>query len=77
MVPLYATRVQDLGPGDVAVFKCGACVHATAIPLGDLVHGLRLPPTERVLDLALRLRCRGCDEGEGCGVCEVASSKVA
>ena len=24
MVPLYAARVQDLGPDDVAVFKCGA-----------------------------------------------------
>ena len=27
MVPLYAARVQDLGPDDVAVFKCGACGH--------------------------------------------------
>ena len=27
MVPLYAARVQDLGPEDVAVFKCGACGH--------------------------------------------------
>src|SRR5215212_450344 len=24
MVPLYAARVQDLGTGDVVVFKCGA-----------------------------------------------------
>src|SRR4051794_37314214 len=24
MVPLYAARVQDLGPDDVAVFQCGA-----------------------------------------------------
>src|SRR3569623_752674 len=24
MMPLYAARVQDLGPGDVAEFKCGA-----------------------------------------------------
>jgi hypothetical protein len=27
MVPLYAARVQDLGPDDVAMFKCGACEH--------------------------------------------------
>jgi hypothetical protein len=61
MVPLYAARVQDLGPGDVVVVECGACGHTTAIPPIGLVHGLRLAPTERVLDLAPRLRCRECD----------------
>src|SRR4051794_10560736 len=33
MVPLYAARVQDLGPGDVVVFRCGACGHAAELPL--------------------------------------------
>jgi hypothetical protein len=61
MVPLYAARVQDLGPGDVAVFKCGACGHTAELWPSGLVHGLQLQPTERVLDLALRLRCRECD----------------
>ena len=27
MVLLYAARVQDLGPEDFVVFKCGACGH--------------------------------------------------
>jgi hypothetical protein len=61
MVPLYAARVQDLKTGDFVVVECGACGHATAIPPSSLVHGLRLVPTERVLDLAPRLRCRECD----------------
>src|SRR3954447_12330223 len=32
MVPLYAARVRDLGPDDVAVFKCGACGHTAERP---------------------------------------------
>ena len=31
MVPLYAARVQDLGPDDLAVFKCGACGHTAEL----------------------------------------------
>jgi hypothetical protein len=37
MVPLYAARVQDLGPDDVAVFKCGACGHTAELPLSALL----------------------------------------
>ena len=40
MVSLYATRVQDLGEGEVAMLKYGACGHATLIPPNGLVHGL-------------------------------------
>jgi hypothetical protein len=58
MVPLYAARVEDLGPGDLIVVECGACGHTLA---SGIVHGLRLQPTEKVLDLAPRLRCRECD----------------
>jgi hypothetical protein len=32
MVPLYAAQVQDPGPEDVAVFKCGACGHTAELP---------------------------------------------
>jgi hypothetical protein len=60
MVPLYAARVQDLGPGDFVVFKCGACGHTAEIPPSGLLHGLRLKPTDKVLDLEQRLRCRLC-----------------
>jgi hypothetical protein len=60
MVPLYAARVQDLGPDDVAVFKCGACGHTAELPPNALLRGLGLQPTDKVLDLERRLRCRLC-----------------
>ena len=60
MVPLYAARVQDLGPGDVVVFRCGACGHTAELPLSALIQGLGLKPTEKVLDLERRLRCWLC-----------------
>jgi hypothetical protein len=69
MVPLYAARMQDLGPGDVAVFKCGACGHTAELPLSALIQGLGLKPTEKVLDLERRLRCRLCyARGAGRGI---------
>ena len=60
MVPLYAARVQDLGPDDVAVFQCGACGHTAELPPSALLRGLGLKPTDKVLDLERRLRCRLC-----------------
>ena len=39
MVPLYAARVQDLGPDDMAVFKCGACGHTAELPASALLRG--------------------------------------
>jgi hypothetical protein len=47
-------------PGDVAVFKCGACGHTAELPLSALLRGLGLKPTDKVLDLERRLRCRLC-----------------
>ena len=58
MVPLYAARVQDLGPDDVAVFKCGACGHTAELWPSLLIGGLGLQPTDKVLDLERRLQCR-------------------
>ncbi len=52
MVPLYAARVQDLGPEDVAIFKCGACGHTAELPPSMLLYGLGLQPTDKVLDTA-------------------------
>ncbi len=60
MVPLYAARVQDIGPGDVVIFKCGACGHTAELPQSALMRGLGLKSTEKVLDLERRLRCRLC-----------------
>jgi hypothetical protein len=61
MVPLYAARIEDLGPGDFVKVECIACGHDTLIPPSALLHGLRLPAVTLVLDLAPRLRCRQCD----------------
>ena len=60
MVPLYAARVQDLGPDDVAVFSCGACGHTAELWRSLLIGGLGLQPTDKVLDLERRLVCRLC-----------------
>src|SRR3954467_8427787 len=68
MVPLYAARVRDLGPDDVAVFKCGACGHTAELPPSALIRGLGLQPTDKVLDLERRLRCRLCYAREQAGV---------
>ena len=60
MVPLYAARVRDLGPEDVAIFKCGACGHTAELPSSALLYGLGLEPTAKIHDLERRLRCRLC-----------------
>ena len=44
MMPLYAAWVQDLGPDDVAVFRCGAWGHTAELPPSALIHGLALQP---------------------------------
>ena len=58
MVPLNAALVKDLGPEDIAVFKCGACGHIVEFLLSALLRGLGLQPTDKVLGLERRLRCR-------------------
>ena len=62
MVPLYAARIEDLGPGDFVKMECAACGHDALIPASALLQGLRLPPHTPVLDLEPRLRCRECDQ---------------
>jgi hypothetical protein len=61
MVPLYAARVSDLGPGDFVHVECAACGHDLLIPSSGLLQGLKLPPYKPVLDLERRFRCRECD----------------
>jgi len=66
MVPFYAARVGDLGPGDFIKAECMACGHTELIPTIGLTHGLRLSRDTRVLDLEPRLRCREGDaQGKG------------
>jgi len=52
--------IDELEGGLIRV-ECAACGHDVLIPPGGLLHGLRLAPTTRVLDLESRLRCHECD----------------
>jgi len=62
MVPLYAARIQDLGPGDCVKVECMACGHVELLPADKLrVKGQPLPSYTPVLDLERRLRCVECD----------------
>ena len=54
MKPLYAARIEDLGPGDLVKIQCIACGHYRADPPSSLLNGLRLPPYTPVLDLEPR-----------------------
>jgi hypothetical protein len=58
VVPLYAARIEDLGADDFVKVECAACGHDALIPPSALLQGLRLQPTDRVLDLEMRFRCR-------------------
>ena len=59
MVPLYAAKVEDLGPGDFVKIDCAACSH-TALLAPAFLTRLGLGPRQKVLDLKDRVRCRGC-----------------
>src|SRR5947208_475449 len=59
MVPLYACRIEDLGPGDFVKVDCTMCDH-TALLAPVFLFRLGLEPRDKVLDLRPRVRCRGC-----------------
>jgi hypothetical protein len=59
MVPLYAARIEDLGPGSFVKLDCPACGHTALLTPASLAR-LGLEPRQRVLDLKDRARCRGC-----------------
>jgi hypothetical protein len=59
MLPLYATRIEDLGRGDFVKVDCAACGHVALLTPEALMR-LGLSPAAKVLDLKERLRCRGC-----------------
>jgi ribosomal protein S27E len=60
MVPLYAARIEDLGPGDFVKIDCAACEH-TGLLAPAFLSRLGLSPRDKVLDLQDRVRCRNCD----------------
>jgi hypothetical protein len=59
MLPLYATRIEDLGVGDFVKIDCAACHHVALLAPEALLR-LGLSSAVKVLDLKDRLRCRGC-----------------
>jgi hypothetical protein len=59
MLPLYAARIEDLGPGDFVKVDCAACQHVALLTAEALLKG-GLSPAAKILDLKGRLRCRGC-----------------
>jgi hypothetical protein len=59
MLPLYAARIEDLGPGDFVKVDCAAC-HHVALLTPEALLGVGLLAAAKVLDLKGRLRCRGC-----------------
>jgi hypothetical protein len=52
MVPLYAARIEDLGPDDFLRVECIACGHDEMIPKVGLTQGLRLPLQMLICDEA-------------------------
>jgi hypothetical protein len=60
VVPLYAARIADLGPGDLLVVEC-VCGHAERLTARMLATG-GAGAEDKIADLAPRLRCRECDD---------------
>jgi hypothetical protein len=58
MVPLFAARIEDLGPDDAVKVECG-CGHIEFLTAAMLATA-GLPPYTKVLDLKRRLKCREC-----------------
>jgi hypothetical protein len=61
MLPLYAARIEDLGPGDFVKVDCAAC-HHVAVFAPEFLLRLGLNPQTKLLDLRERVRCRGCEK---------------
>jgi hypothetical protein len=64
MLPLYAARIEDLGPGDFVKVDCAACHHVALLSAEALMR-VGLSPGAKVLDLKGRLRCRAAGERGG------------
>jgi hypothetical protein len=74
MRALFEARLEDLRPGDLVKIEC-ICGHSellTAIMLASA--GVK--PSQTVLDLGLKLRCRECDMREGDHLDQVGGIKT-
>jgi hypothetical protein len=76
MLPLYATRIEDLRQGDFATVNCAAC-HHVALLAPEFLARLGLSLETKLLDLKERVRglrprgsragrwqCAGADRGD-------------
>ena len=59
MLPLYAARISDLGPGDFVKVDCVARHHVALLPPEALLRAGRSTGA-KILNLKGQLRCRGC-----------------
>jgi hypothetical protein len=55
---LYLVRIEDLGRGDFVKVDCAACHHVALLTPEALLR-VGLSPAAKILDLKVRLRCRG------------------
>jgi hypothetical protein len=62
MVPLYAARLEDLGPGNLVQLECAG--GRTAVFTPAMLRTTGVEPAERVVGLESRFHCRECDAGE-------------
>jgi hypothetical protein len=74
MLPLYAARIEDLGPGDFVKVDCAACHHVALLPPEALLRvglspGAKGPRSQRAAAVS-GLR----EEGSGGGFGEVAGA---
>ena len=56
MTPLYLARIEDLRHGDLVKVDCAA----VALLTPEFLLRLGISPRTKVLDLNMRVRCRGC-----------------
>jgi hypothetical protein len=60
MVPLYAARLEDLGPGDLVKVEC-VCGHSELLT-AQMLATASVKRSEKILDLQAKMRCRECDK---------------
>ena len=60
MKPLYAARLEGLGPGDLVHVEC-VCSHSERLTASMLTTA-GIKPYEGILGLQHRMRCRECDQ---------------
>jgi len=60
MVPLYAARIEDLGPVDFMVVECHSCNTNVGQLSARFLLSLGFPPHTSIKSLQRCTRCRGC-----------------